>query len=69
MDTARFTKWLAGIGRLDPTQRGEALRALALAEANDPIECSAHALDEPAPLGAAEAAPSIYGREDRRCRA
>ena len=32
---------------------------MALAEANDPIECSDHALDEPAPLGASEAVPSI----------
>ena len=38
MDTAAFAKWLAGIGLLVSTQRGQAFRALALAEAIDPIE-------------------------------
>ena len=33
--------------------------ALTLAETNDPIACSDHALNEPAPLGAAEDVPSI----------
>ena len=40
MDTAAFAKWLAGIGLLVSTQRGQAFRALALAEAIDPIEWS-----------------------------
>ena len=59
MDTAAFAKWLAGIGLLVSTQRGQAFRALALAEAIDPIEWSDPPIDDPAPPGAAEAAPSI----------
>ena len=59
MDTAAFAKWLAGIGLLGSTQRGQAFRALALAEAIDPIEWSDQPIDDPAPPGAAEAAPSI----------
>ena len=37
MDTAAFATWLGGIGLLDPAQRAEAFRELALAEADDPI--------------------------------
>ena len=59
MDTAAFAKWLAGIGLLVSTQRGQAFRALALAEAIDPIEWSDPPIDDPAPHGAPEAAPSI----------
>jgi predicted RNA-binding Zn-ribbon protein involved in translation (DUF1610 family) len=59
MDSVAFAKWLAGIGLLDSTQRGQALRELALAEANDPIGCPDHPIDNSRPLGAAEAAPSV----------
>ena len=59
MDTVAFAKWLAGIGLLVSTQRGQAFRALALAEAIDPIEWSDPPIDDPAPHGAAEAGPSI----------
>jgi hypothetical protein len=59
MDTTAFAKWLAGIGLLDSTQRGQALRELALAEANDPTEASDHATDDPALAGAAAAVPAI----------
>ena len=43
MDTAAFATWLGGIGLLDPAQRAEAFRELALAEADDPID--AHPVD------------------------
>lgn len=59
MDTTAFAKWLAGIGLLDSTQRGHALRELALAEANDPTEASDHATDDPALAGAAATVPAI----------
>src|SRR3974377_768165 len=42
MDTATFATWLGGIGLLDRAQRAEALRELALVEADDPIDPSAH---------------------------
>ena len=42
MDTAAFATWLGGIGLLDRAQRAEALRELALVEADDPIDPSAH---------------------------
>ena len=42
MDTAAFATWLGGIGLLDRAQRTEAFRELALAEADDPIDPSAH---------------------------
>ena len=69
MDTAAFAKWLAGIGLLGSTQRGQAFRALALAEAIDPIEWSDHPIDDPAPPGAAEAAPTIVAATTVDCRA
>ena len=39
MDDTAFEKWLLAIGRLDAAQRGHVLRALALAESGDPMEC------------------------------
>src|SRR5208283_3607797 len=45
MDTAAFAIWLGGIGLLDPAQRAEAFRELALAEADDSIDPSAHPVD------------------------
>jgi transposase-like protein len=36
MDRAGFVKWLAGIARLDPAQRGRVFQELALAAATDP---------------------------------
>src|SRR5437868_616148 len=45
MDTAAFTTWLGGTRLLDPAQRAEAFRELALAEADDPIDPSAHPVD------------------------
>jgi transposase-like protein len=59
MDTTAFAKWLAGIGLLDSTQRGQALRELALAAANDATEASDHATDDPALAGAAATVPAI----------
>jgi transposase-like protein len=47
MDAKAFAKWLGGIGRLDPTQRGQVFRELALAEANDSTEDSDDATDTP----------------------
>lgn len=48
MDTKAFAKWLAGIARLGAPQRGQAFRALALAEADDPIEALDDAADDAA---------------------
>ena len=45
MDTAAFATWLGGIGLLDPAQRAEAFRELALAEADDPLGPSADPVD------------------------
>ena len=45
MDTEAFATWLGGIGLLDRAQRAEAFRALALAEADDPIDPSPHPVD------------------------
>jgi hypothetical protein len=45
MDGAAFATWLGGIGLLDPAQRAEAFRELALAKAADPIEASVHPVD------------------------
>ena len=59
MDTAAFAKWLAGIRLLDMRQRGQALRDLALAEANDPIDSSAHSVDVAVPSGEAAVAPPL----------
>ena len=59
MDAAAFGNWLAGIGLLDAMQRGRAFRDLALAEANDPIECSGHAIDAAAPPREPAAASSV----------
>ena len=59
MDTAGFATWLGGIGLLDPAQRGEAFRELALAEADDPIDPSAHAVDAAVLPCEAAVAPSL----------
>src|SRR5271166_3220230 len=59
MDTAAFATWLGGIGLLDPAQRDEAFRELALAEADDPIDPSAHAVDAAVLPCEAAVAPSL----------
>ena len=59
MDTAAFATWLGGIGLLDPAQRAEAFRELALAEADDPIDPSAHAADAAVLPCEAAVAPSL----------
>jgi transposase-like protein len=59
MDTARFIKWLAGMEQLDPTQRDQALRELALVQANDSIASSNRRSAGLAAIGVAEDAPSI----------
>ena len=60
MDTAAFATWLGGIGLLDPAQRAEAFRELALAEADDPIDPSAHSVDAAVlPYYEAAVAPSL----------
>jgi len=60
MDTAAFVTWLGGIGLLDPAQRAEAFRELALAEADDPIDPSAHPVDAAVlPYYEAAVAPSL----------
>ncbi len=59
MDTAAFATWLGGIGLLDPGQRAEAFRELALAEAADPIDPSAHAVDAAMLPYEAVVAPSL----------
>ena len=59
MDTAAFTTWLGGIGLLDRAQRAEALRELALAEADDPIAPSADPVDAVALSYEAAVAPSL----------
>ncbi len=59
MDTAAFATWLGGIGLLYPAQRAEAFRELALAEADDPIDLSAHAVDAAVRPSEAAVAPSL----------
>ena len=59
MDTAAFATWLGGIGLLDPAQRAEAFRELALAEADDPIDLSAHPVDAAVRPSEAAVAPSL----------
>ena len=59
MDTAAFTTWLGGIEHLDPAQRAEAFRELALAEADDPIDPSAQAVAAAVLLYEAAVAPSL----------
>jgi len=59
MDTAAFTTWLGGIGLLDSAQRAEAFRELALAEADDPIDPSAHPFDAAVLRYEAAVAPSL----------
>src|SRR5437879_6050734 len=59
MDTAAFATWLGGIGLLDPAQRAEAFRELALAEADDPIDPSPHPVDAAVPPYEAAVAPSL----------
>ena len=59
MDTAAFATWLGGIGLLDRAQRAEALRELALAEADDPIAPSADPVDAVALSYEAAVAPSL----------
>jgi transposase-like protein len=57
MDNATFANWLAGIGLLNPTQRGQTYHALALVEANDPFECRDNTIDAGSPGDVPEAAP------------
>ena len=59
MDTAAFATWLGGIGLLDPAQRAEAFRELALAEAADRIDPSAHPVDAAVLPYEAAVAPSL----------
>ena len=59
MDTKAFAKWLAGIGRLDATQRGQAFRELALAEAPDPTDASGRPTADAALPGEAAANPAV----------
>ncbi len=59
MDTTAFATWLGGIGLLDPAQRAEAFRELALAEADDPIDPSAHPVDAAVRPSEAAVAPSL----------
>ena len=59
MDTAAFATWLGGIGLLDRAQRAEALRELALAEADDPIDPTAHPVGAAALPCEAAVAPSL----------
>src|ERR1700733_1788939 len=59
MDTARFIKWLAGMEQLDPTQRDQTLRELALVQANDSIASSNRRSAGRAAIGVAEDASSI----------
>ena len=49
----RFATWLAGIGLLGREQRAEASRQLALVEADDPIDPSAHPVAAALPCEAA----------------
>ena len=64
MDTAAFATWLGGIGLLDPGQRAEAFRELALAEADDPIDASAHPVDAAALPYEAAVALSLAEADD-----
>src|ERR1019366_8462860 len=57
MDNATFANWLAEIGLLNPTQRGQTYHALALVEANDPFECRDNTIDAGSPGDVPEAAP------------
>jgi hypothetical protein len=45
IDNAAFANWLAGIGLLNPAQRGRTYNGLALAEANSPVECLEDRID------------------------
>ena len=63
MDTAAFATWLGGIGLLDPAQRAEAFRELALAEGDDAIHPSAPAIDAAVPPYKAAVAPSLPAAE------
>ena len=49
MDDLVFANWLAGIGLLNPTQRGRAYHVLALAEADDSSECTGRMIDVASP--------------------
>src|SRR5260221_2274849 len=53
MDDATFSNWVAGAGLLNPVQRGQAFRALALAEARDRIACAEETIEVAAPAIAA----------------
>jgi transposase-like protein len=57
MDTARFIEWLARMEHLDPNQRDQALRELALVQTNDSIASSNRRSADLA--GVAEDAPSV----------
>ena len=63
MDIEAFATWLGGIGLLDPAQRAEAFRELALAEADDPIDPSPHSVDAAVPPYEAAVTPSLPAAE------
>jgi transposase-like protein len=58
MDAARFIDWLAGLERLDPTQRDQVLRELTPAKADGAIASSNRRAGEAVAMGAAEGAVS-----------
>src|SRR5450631_4043610 len=64
MDHAAFASWLAGIGLLNPEQRGRSYHALALADANDPVECRDNTIDAGSPGDLREAAPHLVHGKD-----
>lgn len=59
MDEAAFARWLAGVLSLTWLQRGQAFKALALAEAGDVLGCSDHAINGSLSAEAATAATSF----------
>jgi transposase-like protein len=67
MDEATFDAWLGGVAFLDDRQRGQALMALALAEAGEDVAGLDPSLDPgavTAPLVAPAAAPKAAGSQD-----
>src|SRR5665213_1057354 len=64
MDQAAFASWLAGIGLLNPEQRGRTYHGLALAEANDPVECRDNTIDAGSSGDLSEAAPHPVNGKD-----
>ena len=59
MDEAAFAQWLAGVLLLTRPQRGQAFKALALAEAGDALGCSDYAINGSASAEASTAATSL----------